>query len=1188
MSIHVALRHVTTYKYDRPIALSPQVIRLRPAPHCRTPVLSYSLKVTPGQHFINWQQDPQANYLARLVFPEKTTEFRVEIDLVAEMAVYNPFDFFLEPEAERVPFKYDPVLAHELEPYHRKVPLTPALGEYLRGIRRDLLKNTHLPHASTPHSETADTHAHGILPETGVVTAAKDKSGPRPRTIDFLVAINQLLWKDIRYMIRLEPGVQTPEETLDLGSGSCRDSAWLLCQLFRHLGMASRFVSGYLIQLKPDVKSLDGPSGTEVDFTDLHAWCEVYLPGAGWVGLDPTSGLLAGEGHLPLAATPDPSSAAPITGALDPGEVEFEHEIQITRIFESPRVTKPYTPEQWAEIEKLGLKIDGDLVKGDVRMTMGGEPTFVSIDDMDGEEWNTAAVGPKKRLLSGELIKRLRHQFGQGGLLHYGQGKWYPGEPLPRWALGCYWRKDGAPVWTDDSLIADESRSYGHTENEAYRFGLALSAALGVDPKWLKAAYEDAFYYLWKEKRLPVNVDPLKSNLKDPFERERLARIFEQGLDKVTGFVLPLERNQVGSEMRWQSGPWFVRDDTMYLIPGDSPMGLRLPLDSLPWVAATDYPWIYPTDAMSDWPDLPERPENRQHFLRAVADWLDGMEAPPKPSAAASNYITGQYGGQGKPERRKIEPLPPDLRRDDDAFGDLKSRFPMPQESASWIIRTAICFEPRNGRLHVFMPPVVSTEDYLDLVAAVEDVAAALKMPVIIEGTPPPYDPRLQVIKVTPDPGVIEVNMHPVKQWDELVHNTKTLYEEARLTRLGTEKFMVDGRHTGTGGGNHIVIGGERPKDSPFLRRPDLLKSLLGYWHNHPSLSYLFSGLFIGPTSQCPRVDEARNDALFELELAFRELKKQNDKAGTPPPWLVDRIFRNILCDATGNTHRTEFCIDKMFDPGSSTGRLGLVELRSFEMPPHAEMSLAQHLLLRAAIARFWNKPYEQNLVRWGTDLHDRFLLPHFVWDDFTDVMEDMTAHGYDMKPEWFAPHFEFKFPAIGHITQRGIQLDIRTAIEPWHVLGEEGSAGSTVRFVDSSLERVQVKTKGLVNGRYAIACNGVQVPLHPTGTVGEYVAGIRYRAWQPGECLQPTIGVHSPLIFDIVDQWNGRSLGGCTCHVAHPGGRSYDTFPVNSFEAESRRLGRFFPTGHTPGKMEPKTIPTIPEFPFTLDMRLS
>ncbi|HRK14955.1 MAG TPA: transglutaminase family protein [Prosthecobacter sp.] len=1179
MAIHVALRHVTRYDFDRPVSLSPHVVRLRPAPHCRTKVLSYSLKVTPEQHFINWQQDPQSNHLARLVFPEKTRSLCVEVDLVAEMAVYNPFDFFLEPQAEHFPFKYDPALAHELEPFHRKLPLTPQFTAYLREVRHKLLNGRGpLPHAPVPHSETADTQPHGILPEPPHEPVPD--TDKRPRSMDFLVQINQMLWSDIRYTIRMEPGVQTPEETLELLSGSCRDSAWLLVQLLRHLGLAARFVSGYLIQLKPDVKALDGPSGAETDFTDLHAWCEVYLPGAGWIGLDPTSGLLAGEGHLPLAATPDPSSAAPITGLVDKCEVQFGHEMHISRVHETPRVTKPYTPEQWAAIEALGHRIDSDLLSHDVRLTMGGEPTFVSIDDMDGEEWNTAAVGPQKRLLSGQLIKRLRARFAPGALLHYGTGKWYPGEPLPRWALGCYWRKDGVPVWKDDSLIADESKNLGHNEADARAFGLALASALQVDTRWLKEAYEDVYYYLWREKRLPVNVDPLQSNLKDELERARLARLFEHGLDQITGFILPIERAWQGGQLVWKSGPWFVRDDTLHLIPGDSPMGLRLPLDSLPWVSAGDYPWIYPTDPASDWPELPPRPDSRQRIVEQIAGSLYGPGATSTPPAS---WRQGIHAGQGKPERRKLPPLEPE---ENDPSSPTGTRFPRLQESASWIIRTALCFEPREGRLHVFMPPVAATEDYLDLISAIEDVAATLAIPIVIEGTSPPYDPRLHVIKVTPDPGVIEVNMHPVKTWGDLVENTTALYEEARLTRLGTEKFMVDGRHTGTGGGNHIVVGGESPRHSPFLRRPDLLKSLIGYWHNHPSLSYLFSGLFIGPTSQHPRVDEARNDALFELELAFKELDRQTATGGFTPPWLVDRIFRNLLVDATGNTHRSEFCIDKLFDPGSSTGRLGLVELRSFEMPPHAEMSLAQHLLLRAALARFWQQPYEAPLVRWGTELHDRFLLPHFVWQDFSDVIEDMADFGYPLSADWFAPHFEFKFPTVGSITGRGVHLDLRTALEPWHVLGEDGAPGGTVRYVDSSLERIQVKTAGLVNNRHLITCNGRIVPLHPTGTVGEYVAGVRYRAWQPPNCLQPTIGVHSPLVFDIVDTWNQRSIAGCTCHVAHPGGRSYDTFPVNSYEAESRRLARFFPGGHTPGKMQPVAVPPVPEFPLTLDLR--
>ena len=964
-------------------------------------------------------------------------------------------------------------------------------------------------------------------------------------TIDFLVAINRRVADDVRYLIRMEPGVQPPEETLQRAAGSCRDSAWLLVQLLRHLGVAARFVSGYLIQLTSDVKPLDGPAGPAADFTDLHAWCEVYLPGAGWIGLDPTSGLLAGEGHIPLACTPEPSSAAPVTGAVDESGVEFEHHMSVARVWEAPRVTRPYTDAQWRDIDALGSRLDLEFNQGDVRLTMGGEPTFVSLDDPDGAEWNTTAMGGDKRRLAAGLYHRLRDHYAPAGLIHFGQGKWYPGEQLPRWSLNCFWRRDGEPIWSERKLIADEQRDYGATAATAERFLREVAGRLGVSPQHVFPAFEDAFYYLWRERRLPANVDPLNSKLDDPQERARLLRVFGQGLDRVAGQVLPIARSADGHG--WQSGGWFLRTDHCYLIPGDSALGYRLPLDSQPWVTAGDYPYMLPPDPMDETRPLPP------------------PTAPARPS-------------QQRSQRR-------------DAAMASAERAPKPHESASWITRTALCAEPRAGVLYIFMPPTQSLEDYLDIVAAVEHTARALNQPVMIEGYEPPRDARLNSFRVTPDPGVIEANVHPSHDWRELVERTEFLYDAARATRLGSEKFMLDGRHTGTGGGNHFVLGGATPADSPFLRRPDLLGSLLAYWHNHPSLSYLFSGLFIGPTSQAPRIDEARDDSIYELEIALRQMPPPEEAV---PPWLTDRLLRNLLIDVTGNTHRAEFCIDKLYSPDGPAGRLGLLELRAFEMPPHARMSLTQQLLLRSLVARFWKAPYRpQRLARWGTELHDRFMLPYFVEQDFRDVIGEQRAAGYALEESWFAPHFEFRFPRYGEYSVLGTTMELRQALEPWHVMGEEGSAGSTVRYVDSSLERLQVRVTGMPPDRLVLTCNGRRMPLRPTGTVGEFVAGVRYRAWQPPSALHPRIGVHSPLTFDLFDTWMQRSLGGCQYHVMHPGGRSYNSFPVNSFEAESRRLARFFRMGHTPAGVAAQSatqskLVIEPEFPFTLDLRRS
>lgn len=1084
MGIITALNHVTHYTYDRPVKLGAQTIRLRPAPHTRSHIQSYSLKVTPEKHFINWQQDPFGNYLARLVFPEKTKEFRVEVDVVTEIRVFNPFDFFLEEYAETYPFIYPDALKEELLPYLEIKERDALLMDFLKGVDRD---------------------------EKGM--------------IDFLVMLNQKVYNHLGYLIRLEPGIQSCEETLTNKSGSCRDMAWLLCQMLRHLGFASRFVSGYLIQLAPDVKSLDGPSGPEADFTDLHAWTEVYLPGAGWVGLDPTSGLFAGEGHIPLCATPNPQSAAPISGVLDYAESEMHHEMTVTRIHEDRRVTKPYTDAEWEAIDKLGEKIDRDLEKRDVRLTMGGEPTFVSLDDRKSDEWHTEALGENKKKIGLDLLKRMAGKFAQGGLLHYSQGKWYPGEILPRWAMHATWRKDGEPIWRDGALLAEPDKSHKTKPEAASDFLKALSAHLGIPEDYVLPAREDAPFYLWKEQRIPIEGEILKADLFEATERKRLQALMDKNLNKPVGYVLPIHYSPTRN--RWISNNWQFRSGHLLLIPGDSPVGLRLPLGALPSVSAPKefFPPLTPEQQKGDFP------------TRDVIDEAAKARAK-KPS--------------------------------DKAF----------KKDANGLVRTAITAEVRGGTLHLFLPPLSLFEHFLDLLAAIEASAKKLNIPVIIEGYAPPHDLRMGTFSVTPDPGVIEVNVQPAANWAELKKVVNTVYEEARQARLTTDKFLIDGRRVGTGGGNHVIVGAMTPDDSPFLRRPDLLRSMLIFWQNHPSLSYLFSSMYIGPTSQAPRVDEARHDSLYELEIAFSQIPEKKDV----PNWLVDRLFRNLLVDLTGNTHRAEFCIDKLYAPDGR--RLGLLELRAFEMTPHAQMNLLQGLLIRAAIAHFWKNPYKAQLVHWGTRLHDEFMLPHFVWADLHDVLHELREAGYKFEQSWFEPFLDFRFPTYGVADVGPVRLEMRMALEPWPVMGEESSGGGTSRAVDSSVERLQVKASGMVEGRHVVTCNGHPLPLRPTHEKGVHVAGVRFKAWAPHSSLHPTIPVHTPLVFDVIDTRYDRSIGGCTYHVMHPGGRNYDELPINENEAEGRMLSRFQPLGHSPGRARVKPAVINPHFPATLDLR--
>jgi uncharacterized protein (DUF2126 family)/transglutaminase-like putative cysteine protease len=1084
----IALEHRTTYRFDRPIAIGPHVIRLRPAPHSRTPIEAYSLTISPADHFINWQQDPFGNYLARVVFPSKANELVITVGLVADMGVINPFDFFIESYAETYPFSYPPELEADLKPY-LDIPasaLGPQIKEWVAG-------NTTPPSDAQP-------------------------------TVQFLGALNSAIYSDVDYSTRMEAGVQTPDETLTRRIGSCRDSAWLLVTALRQCGLAARFVSGYLVQLAPDQPSVDDASGPTEDFTDLHAWAEVYIPGAGWIGLDATSALFAGEGHIPLAATPHPASAAAITGATEPSVTTMEFANTVRRAEQDPRTTLPYTAAQIDDIQRLGEALDGRLQAAGLELTMGGEPTFVSTDDMTSAQWTVAADGPEKRQLANRLAAALTDRFAQGGLVQRSEGRWYPGEPLPRWQIGLIWRSDGEPLWSDPALLADPFDSASRdldARASAERLARAITTDFGLPDDQVQPAFEDPLARLATEVSQPAGPRPaLDPEKPDP----QLVGKLDRSETQPAAWVLPLVPAWFGEG--WVSPTWRTRRGRLVLVPGDSSAGSRLPLDALSW-----------TD-----PDF----AGEESYTRAG----------PSLNEAA-----------GRPRAVLVDP------RDAPA-------------------RTALVVEPRDCFVHVFLPPLERLEKFIELVGLVNRAATRTGTAIILEGYGPPPDSRIKTLLITPDPGVIEVNVHPTSSWAELSDLTQTLYGIAREQRLCAETFGLDGRHSGTGGGNHLTLGGPEPMRSPLLQRPDLLVSMITFWQHHPGLSYLFAGRFVGPTSQAPRVDEGRPETLYELEIAFAEIDELADTEHRP--WAVDRALRNLLTDITGNTHRAEFCVDKLYNPNSTRGRLGLLELRGFEMPPHPDMALVQALLVRALVARFAAERYSAPLVRWGATLHERFMLPHFVLADLAEVVTDLRVHDIEFELSWLLPFVEFRFPRIGATKISGVELELRSAIEPWHVLGEEAATGGTARYVDSSTERLQVAVSGFVPERHVLTCNGRPVPLAATGTPGNYVAGVRYKAWNPWSSLHPTLGVDSPLTFDLIDRGSRFSLGGATYHVIHPGGRSYDSPPINASEAEARRARRFAAMGHATGMIDPEALDAQlitrsagdDEYPLTLDLR--
>jgi uncharacterized protein (DUF2126 family)/transglutaminase-like putative cysteine protease len=1048
-------------------------VRLRPASHARARVEHYTLRV-PEQAAVRWQQDPYGNHVAHLAFKKGTRLEALEltVELAVDIRPVNPFDFFLDDRCEHVPFAYPAEMARDLSPF-----LALDDPEFASGPRFEALLAS--------------------LPKGG-------------QTVGFITAVNQAVNQALRYVIREEAGLWTPEETLANGRGSCRDQAVLLIALLRRRGLAARFASGYLLQLADEGMLPDEPKGVTRDVADLHAWCEVFLPGGGWIGLDPTSGLFAGEGHIPLASVARPALGAPVEGTADQVAAEVGFSMQVGRLGHEVRPTAPFPEEAWQALLEGADRADAALAAAGLVLTSGGEPTLNSREHADAPEWNGEALGPTKWVAGLKLAAELRSRLLPGAAVLARPGKWYPGESLPRWALELVGRADGAPLWEDLALPAGPV-----TLATARAFAGAVATALGLPASAPTAAYEDPWRLVQEEAALPADVDPLKARLTDPEERRRLARLLGGDPTQPVGYALPVARSGDG----WRTERWKLRRDHLFLLPGDSPLGLRLPLAALGGPAE-----VKPVE-----PALP-RPDPRSAELEA---------AQAKQLLAAAR-------------------------------------------AAPATIRTALCVERREGTLFAFLPPSATAEEFLALVEAVDQARRATGVEVQLEGYPPPSSPLLSRLAVTPDPGVLEVNLPPRTSGRAHAALLDTVFEAGLHAGLHSEKWLLDGRLAGSGGGHHVTVGGPVPLESPLVRRPDLLASLITFTQHHPSLSFLFSGLFVGPTSQAPRVDEARLDTLAELEIALAGAFR----AEAPDPWLGDLLFRNLLTDLTGNTHRAELSIDKLWDWRTPHGRQGVVEFRAFEMPPHPRLATAQVLLVRALVAALAGEPYHRPLVRWGPALHDRFMLPHFLWKDFQEVLAFLSERGVGLPPEPYRAFVELRCPVAGRLEVDGAVLEVRNALEPWNVLGEEPSGGGTSRYVDSSVERVEVRVEGIVPERHLVLVNGIELPLRPTGTAAEAVGGVRFRAWAPAHALHPHLGIHHPLTFELLDTWGRRSLGACRYHVWHPEGRAFLAPPLTRFEASARRAQRFTLEGASPWPVVARPASPHGETPYSLDLR--
>ena len=1096
MSTRIALRHRIEQRFERRVNLSTHWLRLRPAPHAHG-IEAYSLKVNAEPHFLNWARDPYENQVARLDLPEPISLLGFDLELIADLEAVNPFDFLVEPYASRYPFEYPEQLRKELMPYLRLDQPGPRLTAWIESLDR------------------------------------------KPAYIaEHIGQINRRVQQDLTATKEIPQGAVELEAVLGQGKGSPWELAWLLTLSLRGLGLAARFTSGYRVRLSPEENGTDEAA--------LHAWSEVYLPGAGWIGLDPSLGLFAAEGYIPLASAPVPLNTQPIVGYREHCRETRSEALGLRRLQPRP-ANWPYEAGQWADIRATGELIDQALRAADIRLSVGTGLCFVAAWSGHAPEWSTTALGPSKRSMAEELLTRLWARLIPGGFIHVGQGEWYAGEPLPRWRLNGFARADGRPIWRNPDLLSRKRQPFAVNAEDARSFTEALADRLGLDKSYVTAAYEDGLHELWS-RRVAFAQGPCAEDLRDPERRLALAtRLSETSADP-KGYVLPVRWNPTRN--RWASGEWAFRRGGLFLTPGDSALGYRLPLDSLP---AGDE-------------GLPETDPERCQF-----------------------------------DERPVLP---------DACGELSARFTRlcPPETAveqadqAWQPahppRTALCVEVREGQLHVFLPPLTHLEHYLELVATIEAVAAEFDAPLVLEGYEPPEDYRLLRLSVEPEAGILKLFLPEAGTFGHQLAWLRTAYEEAAQTGLRSERIMADGKRLAPGGRMDLALGGVTPADSPFLRRPDLLRSLISYWQRHPSLSYFFVGRAIGPGGPAPRPDEGRDDALYELSIALERMPVGEH----PAPWIADRLLRHLLVDPAGDIRQAEIRIDALYPPESSSLRLGRVTLRAFESPPDVQMAALQSLLVMGLLGYFARMPQRVELVNWGPDLHDRFMLPHVLWDDLGTVIGELNEAGYPFQLEWFRPLLELQFPLRGRVQLGDITFELRAAHEPWPLLAEEVTAAGKARFVDSANQRLEVRCLGLIPDRHVLACNGHRVSQRAIGVQGEYVAGVRYKAANPRSTLHPTKPPIDALVFDLIDTWTGRVLGGCTYVPPHPAIWGPAGAPAvlpeirEELREESRRIapvilppwssgGEFLPNGSGATYLTPPPEEIDLRYPFLLDL---